>query len=123
MSRHVHTSPCSGPKFAVNGPDFNPVLPEDSRLVESNGLSDAWLSLHPDEPGYIWGVYGLQRFPPNRLDKVATLGLEASSIRVLETQQLGASEKSGSLQPESTGDFPFWSDHHGLLYSFGLAGG
>jgi tyrosyl-DNA phosphodiesterase 2 len=36
--------------FGLISGDFNPVTPEDSRTVESNGLS-AWLSLHPDEPG------------------------------------------------------------------------
>ncbi|KAJ6012458.1 endonuclease/exonuclease/phosphatase family protein, partial [Penicillium canescens] len=69
---------------------------------------------------YMGGVDGLQQFPPNCLDKTATLELKASSIRVLKLRQLGGSEKSGSLRPESTEDFPSWSDHNGLLCSFSL---
>ncbi|KAJ6188500.1 hypothetical protein N7519_003408 [Penicillium mononematosum] len=57
--------------------DFNPVLDEDAVLIETNGLTDSWAVLRPEEPGYTWGADGKKRFPPNRMDKVALLGLEA----------------------------------------------
>lgn len=34
--------------------DFNPVLDEDVILIETNGLTDAWVVLRPEEPGYTW---------------------------------------------------------------------
>ncbi|KAI2726215.1 hypothetical protein CBS147332_3102 [Penicillium roqueforti] len=108
--------------------DFNPVLDEDAVLVETNGLTDAWTALRPGEPGYTWGADGKQRFPPNRMDKVALLGLKARKIEILEAQQVGELDgqehtqsdtdilESQQTQPEVT----LWSDHHALLCSFGL---
>ncbi|RAL08236.1 endonuclease/exonuclease/phosphatase family protein [Aspergillus homomorphus CBS 101889] len=98
--------------------DFNPLLDEDIELLEFNGLTDAWTSLHPQEPGYTWGLDGQQPFPPNRLDKIGTLGLTASTIEILEPKRVGH-----TFIPDQTltDDAPLWSDHHGLLLSFRLA--
>ncbi|OQE47497.1 hypothetical protein PENCOP_c001G08508 [Penicillium coprophilum] len=108
--------------------DFNPVLEEDAALIESNGLTDAWIALRAEEPGYTWGADGKQRFPPNRMDRVALLGLKARGIEILEAQRVG--ESDGQQNPQSDTNIPEsqetqstvtpWSDHHGLLCSFGL---
>ncbi|PKS13273.1 hypothetical protein jhhlp_000044 [Lomentospora prolificans] len=111
--------------------DFNPVLEEDASLVANNGLLDAWLQLHPDEPGFTWGIDGKQHFPPGRLDKVATLGLQPVSIEVIEpgvARQLSTTEVAGNLseQNEATNDGGqlqgvSWSDHCGLRCVFRMA--
>ncbi|CAI7607040.1 unnamed protein product [Penicillium viridicatum] len=107
--------------------DFNPVLDEDAALIETNGLTDVWMALRPEEPGYTWGADGKQRFPPNRMDKVAVLGLEARGIEILEARRLGELEgqqdtRSDANTPDSEQSEPaaLWSDHHGLHCSFGL---
>ncbi|KAJ5164304.1 Endonuclease/exonuclease/phosphatase [Penicillium coprophilum] len=108
--------------------DFNPVLEEDAVLIESNGLTDAWIALRAEEPGYTWGADGKQRFPPNRMDRVALLGLKARGIEILEAQRVGESDEEQNPQtdtntPESQetqSTVTLWSDHHGLLCSFGL---
>lgn len=100
--------------------DFNPVLEEDATLLGSNGLTDVWTSLHPEEPGYTWGIHGEHPFPPNRLDKVAVLGLKPYNIKILEPNRLGDSNTSRFQQTDPIEDTPLWSDHHALLCSFGL---
>lgn len=108
--------------------DFNPVLDEDAALVETKGLTDVWLAIRPEEPGYTWGADGKQRFPPNRMDRIAMLGLEARGIEILEARRVGELEgrqdtRSDANTPDSEQTEPaaaFWSDHHGLLCSFGL---
>ncbi|KAJ5513380.1 hypothetical protein N7463_002932 [Penicillium fimorum] len=110
--------------------DFNPVLDEDAVLIESNGLTDAWLALRPEESGYTWGADGKQRFPPNRMDRIALLGLKARGIEILEARQVGELDGQQNLQsetniPESQETEPTaipWSDHHALLCSFALEG-
>ncbi|KXG48192.1 Endonuclease/exonuclease/phosphatase [Penicillium griseofulvum] len=106
--------------------DFNPVLDEDAVLIESNGLTDVWLALRPDEPGYTWGADGKQRFPPNRMDRIALLGLKARKIEILEARRLKDVEKQNTqddteLEPWERPTVTLWSDHHGLLCSFQLA--
>ncbi|OBT77035.1 hypothetical protein VF21_02928 [Pseudogymnoascus sp. 05NY08] len=64
--------------------DFNPVLPEDKTLVEENGLVDAWQELRDGEDGFTWGIDGKQAYPPNRMDKVALLGLVVRDIEVMD---------------------------------------
>ncbi|KAE8152852.1 Endonuclease/exonuclease/phosphatase [Aspergillus avenaceus] len=86
--------------------DFNPVLDEDATLPESNSLTDVWVALRPEDPGFTWGTDGEQPFPPNRMDKVAIVGLEPFGIRTLEPKRLGINSP--------------WSDHHALLCSFGI---
>lgn len=108
--------------------DFNPVLDEDAALIETNGLTDAWTALRPEEPGFTWGADGKQRFPPNRMDKVALLGLKARGIEILEAQRVR--ELDGQQDAQSDSNIPvsqqtqhevtLWSDHHGLLCSFAL---
>ncbi|KAJ5463201.1 Endonuclease/exonuclease/phosphatase [Penicillium sp. IBT 31633x] len=100
--------------------DFNPVLEGDASLIEENGLTDAWTCLHPEEPGYTWGVDGEQPFPPNRLDKVAVLGLAPHNIKVLEPKRLSSLDGSTSQHNDRTDEIP-WSDHHALVCSFGLS--
>ncbi|KAK4860882.1 hypothetical protein LT330_004613 [Penicillium expansum] len=108
--------------------DFNPVMDEDAVLVETNGFTDAWMALRPEEPGYTWGADGKQRFPPNRMDKVALLGLKARGIEILEAQRVeglrGQQDTPTDMNiPESQQTEPtimLWSDHHALLCSFSL---
>lgn len=90
--------------------DFNPVLPEDAVLAQENGLVDAWVTLRNHEDGYTWGVDGEQPFPPNRMDRVAVLGLEPRTIEVLHP---------GSIATDA--ETVPWSDHSGLVASFALS--
>ena len=113
ISSYIHSAGCG-----VVAGDFNPVLEEDNLLIDKNHLTDAWGILRPEDPGYTWGVDGDQPFPPNRLDKVAVVGLTPSSIETLQPGRLGTLD-SGSQQAESPEDVP-WSDHHGLLCSIKL---
>ncbi|EXF73143.1 hypothetical protein CFIO01_12000 [Colletotrichum fioriniae PJ7] len=93
--------------------DFNPVTPHiDASLVEDNDLLDAWKELKGEENGYTWGVNGTERFPANRMDKVATVGLRPLHIEVLHPMQV--------LLPGEDGSVP-WSDHSGLKCTFTLA--
>ncbi|KAE8377730.1 Endonuclease/exonuclease/phosphatase [Aspergillus bertholletiae] len=62
--------------------DFNSVLEEDATLLERSGLTDVWTALHPNDSGYTWGTDGEQLFPPNRMDKVAMIGLDPHSIKI-----------------------------------------
>ena len=111
--------------------DFNPVLPEDSTLVAANGLVDAWTTLHPEEPGFTWGIDGKAPFPPRRMDKIAMLGLEASHMEVmipgtLEPEPVTSQKEQKVSGVESrrrqgrSGPLP-WSDHCGLLCTFSVA--
>lgn len=99
--------------------DFNPVQEEDATLVEDNHLEDAWKSLRSDQPGFTWGVDGTAPFPPNRLDKIALLGLTPHTIDILEPKNLAKLDHSQSQEGKQTEEIP-WSDHHGLVCSFGL---
>jgi tyrosyl-DNA phosphodiesterase 2 len=105
--------------------DFNPALPEDETLVQDNGLVDAWVKLHHGEPGFTWGIDGKQRFPPGRLDKVATVGLKVQDIEVLHPESVtkpGKPERVGSTEDlpgyEQEYEQVPWSDHSGLRCSF-----
>lgn len=88
--------------------DFNPVLPEDSTLVEDHGLADAWKQLHSQDSGFTWGLDGKQPFPPGRLDKVATMNTHVEAIEILHPE--ACKENSGEPEP--------WSDHCGLRCHF-----
>lgn len=48
----------------------------------------AWAHLYTNEPGYTWGVYGQQSFPPSRLDKVALSNLSPSSMGILRKKNM-----------------------------------
>lgn len=113
--------------------DFNPVLPEDETLIKENRLVDAWAELRPEDPGFTWGIDGKQPFPPNRLDKVAVLGLKVQDIEVMNpgvvTHSNNARERRQAMDdptsPEQKHDLnePVpWSDHSGLRCSFGQFG-
>ena len=98
--------------------DFNPVLPEDDSLINANSLTDIWADLHPNESGFTWSDEN-QPFPPNRLDKVAVFGLKAYDIQVIPP---GLCTESSIQEGKSQGNGRDlrWSDHSGLLCSFGL---
>jgi tyrosyl-DNA phosphodiesterase 2 len=104
--------------YGIVAGDFNPVLDEDATLIENSGLTDVWTSLRSEELGYTWGVDGEQPFPPNRLDKVAVLGLTPYSIQTLQPGRLSNLD-SKSQQAGPSEDVP-WSDHHALLCSLSL---
>ena len=101
--------------------DFNPVLPEDDDLVRTNGLTDAWAHLHPNDPGHTWGVYGEQSFSPNRLDKVALFNLSPSGMGILQTTELGLCGEKTSVDVTESGSKPHFSDHFGLWCDVGWA--
>ncbi|KAL0937446.1 endonuclease exonuclease phosphatase family protein [Colletotrichum truncatum] len=104
--------------------DFNPVLPEDQTLIEENNLIDAWKAVHGDEPGYTWGVDGNEPFPPNRMDRIAMIGLEPFRMEVMRPGKIplpkaehSPSKASSSIEAEE--DVP-WSDHSGLKCTFSV---
>ncbi|GLA07042.1 hypothetical protein AnigIFM60653_007992 [Aspergillus niger] len=108
---------CAGHGFVAG--DFNPVLLEDDSLVAANGLVDVWNELHPDEPGFTWGLDGREPFPPGRLDKVAVLGLKGQEMDILHP---GALESAGQGLLRRQLDTPVpWSDHSGLKCCLRLA--
>lgn len=82
--------------------DWNAVLPIDDGLCRENGLTDAWEATRKGQDGFTWNWDGRSKepFPPNRLDKVAMVGMNCKEIRVLEP---------GSLEGGVD-----WSDHCGL---------
>lgn len=94
--------------------DFNPVLAEDEDLVRTNGLVDAWIQIHPSEPGYTWGVDGEQSFPPNRLDKVALLNLNPSAMGIMPTRELGTCSEKTVVRGTESESKEHFSDHFGL---------
>lgn len=97
----------------VIGGDWNPVTEQDLQLVQENGLVDAWEYLHPGEDGFTWGLNGQgEPFPPGRLDKIAVLGLELKSIKVVRPGALQTADDS-----EDDTRVPC-SDHSGLMCSF-----
>lgn len=115
--------------------DFNPVLPTDDTLVPDNGLVDAWAELHPDDPGFTWGLDRKEPFPPNRMDKVAMVGLSVENIEVLSPGYIsrtaaaggvlasGSTQKLGALGNEKergNEEMVSCSDHLGLRCSFNL---
>jgi len=94
--------------------DFNCVLPEDDDLVRTNGLTDAWEHLHPNDPGHTWGVHGEPTFPPNRLDKVALFNLRPSAMGILQTSEGGSCSEKISVDATKAGSEAHFSDHLGL---------
>lgn len=115
--------------------DFNPVLPEDDALVAENRLADAWEALYPGEDGHTWGVDDQQPFPPGRLDKTATVEVEAQEIQIIHPSVLPKREGTAAVGIEQAGQgegghsdgevsesIP-WSDHSGLRCTFRLLDG
>jgi tyrosyl-DNA phosphodiesterase 2 len=98
--------------------DFNPVLPADETVVRDNGLVDAWAELRPEDPGFTWGVDGKEPFPPNRMDKVAAVGLRVQDIEILSPGSILKTSPTGE-QPDGDNALA-WSDHSGLRCSFKL---
>ena len=96
--------------------DFNAISPKDHALLDKNGLVDAWVALHGNKglDGATWGV-GVGRHDglgPGRLDKVATLGVDAKDMEILRP---GLSEVP---KPGEDSDYIPCSDHYGLRLSF-----
>ena len=105
--------------------DFNPVLPDDDMLVSANNLLDVWNELYPSKAGFTWGADGNQQFPPNRLDKVAVLGLKPCSLKIIAPGNIGQTSTSELRQKEEEqkqdhNQLLKWSDHSGLMCSFAL---
>jgi tyrosyl-DNA phosphodiesterase 2 len=94
--------------------DFNPVLPADDTLVQDNGLVDPWVELHPSDPGFTWGVDGKEPFPPNRMDRIAVVGLRMQEVEVLSPGNIIKGDHVGELDDRAVA----WSDHSGLRCSF-----
>jgi tyrosyl-DNA phosphodiesterase 2 len=101
--------------------DFNPVLPEDDDLVDTNDLTDAWIHLHPNEAGHTWGVYGDQSFSPTRLDKIAVFNLTPSRMGILQTSELGFCGENTSVDVTGSDSKAHFSDHFGLWCDVGWA--
>ncbi|ODM19785.1 hypothetical protein SI65_04771 [Aspergillus cristatus] len=112
--------------------DFNPVLPEDQTLVSANSLIDAWIELCPNEDGITWGLDSDTPFPPERMDKVALVGLKPFHIQVIrpgtcatgalsgvDDEQAGVGKEGGREKHEGGLQIP-WSDHSGLVCGFRL---
>lgn len=107
VASFLHAAGCG-----VVAGDFNPVLPGDDGLVGANGLGDVWNELCPGEPGFTWGVDGQEPFPPNRMDRVAVVGLTGEWMRVIPPGlSILNSKKHGDIEPVR------WSDHSGLICS------
>ena len=105
--------------------DFNPVLPDDDMLVSKNGLLDVWNELYPSKAGFTWGADGHQPFPPNRLDKVAVVGLKPCGIKIIAPGDIGQASTSKLRQEKEDQKHDHnlllkWSDHSGLVCSFAL---
>jgi tyrosyl-DNA phosphodiesterase 2 len=98
--------------------DFNPVLPADDTLVQDNGLVDPWVELHPSDPGFTWGVDGKEPFPPNRMDRIAVVGLRVQEVEVLSPGSIIKGDHVGELGDKVVA----WSDHSGPRCSFKLVG-
>ncbi|KAL1404914.1 hypothetical protein Q8F55_008526 [Vanrija albida] len=84
--------------------DWNPVLPLDDSLCADNGITDEWVALKGADDGFTWNWDGRSKepFPPNRLDKVATFGVRATEIEIIE--------------PGTLAEGIDWSDHCGLRF-------
>ncbi|KAJ7350593.1 Endonuclease/exonuclease/phosphatase, partial [Mycena albidolilacea] len=57
--------------------DMNAISPSDRNLPEEVGLSDAWLASTTqsiESEGHTWGYQPKGAYPPNRLDKILTVG-------------------------------------------------
>ncbi|KAH8798598.1 Endonuclease/Exonuclease/phosphatase family protein [Xylogone sp. PMI_703] len=108
--------------------DFNSILPEDEESIQANGLIDPWIKLHQGEPGYTWGIYGKPPFPPSRLDRIGTLGLNVQEVEIMHPGVIPVpkiprpSETFPRWLPRDNGSIMLpWSDHSGLKCSFSLA--
>lgn len=113
LTRAFNEDGCIGGLIAG---DFNAIQPEDDRLIAENNLEDAWLSLkgYNDPNAPTWSVGRLRdpRYPPGRLDKVATSRLIATRMEVVNPGSIEVprpGDKSGTLE---------WSDHSGLKCHF-----
>ncbi|KAG9050433.1 hypothetical protein FS837_005506 [Tulasnella sp. UAMH 9824] len=96
--------------------DFNAISPTDEKLVDENGLVDAWLALHGRVGSGVatWGVdVKRQDGPgPGRLDKVAMMGLKAEEMEVLRPGRIEVPRPG-----QESVEIP-WSDHYGLRCTF-----
>lgn len=93
--------------------DFNATTAKDQHLLDGNGLEDAWLNLYGDsDPNApTWGVGARRdaRHKPQRLDKIAMVGVVAEKMEVIHPRCI----ESGSKRIQ-------WSDHSGLRGTFAL---
>ncbi|KAG2038920.1 hypothetical protein BDR03DRAFT_953110 [Suillus americanus] len=90
----------------IVGGDFNAISPDDSTLVESVGLWDAWSG--DDEGGFTWGYQPRSPLTPGRLDKLVYTPRPGLFIDTPKKIALG--KKYGKLTQRR------WiSDHYALL--------
>ncbi|KAI0344250.1 hypothetical protein BDW22DRAFT_1483351 [Trametopsis cervina] len=98
--------------------DFNAISSDDHALLDKNGLVDAWVALQGEDGsgGATWGV-GVKRddgLRAGRLDKVATLGVEAKDLEVIRPPLIEVTK------PAKDSDYIPCSDHHGLRLVFAV---
>ncbi|KAG2146150.1 Endonuclease/exonuclease/phosphatase [Suillus bovinus] len=90
----------------IVGGDFNAVSPNDSALVESVGLWDAWSG--DDEGGFTWGYQPRSPLTPGRLDKLVYT--PRPGFFVDTPKKIAVGKKYGKLTQRR------WiSDHYALL--------
>lgn len=90
----------------VVGGDFHAVTPNDSALVESVGLWDAWSG--DDEGGFTWGYQPRSPLTPGRLDKLVYVPRPGFFIDT--PKKIAVGKKYGKLTRRR------WiSDHYALL--------
>ncbi|KAJ7099536.1 Endonuclease/exonuclease/phosphatase [Mycena belliarum] len=98
--------------------DMNCISPSDRDLPAQVGLSDAWLPADAakamesgadetgEAEGHTWGYQPRCEYPPQRLDKILTVG----KIEAIGIQRVGV-----GLQVQVEGRDVWVSDHYGLL--------
>ncbi|KAH6904656.1 Endonuclease/exonuclease/phosphatase [Coprinopsis sp. MPI-PUGE-AT-0042] len=115
LANLLHEPGCGGGLIAG---DFNAISPEDHVLLDNNSLVDAWIALHGKEKpgGSTWGEG--EKLPdglkPGRLDKVATLNVEAEKMEVLRPGRIEVP------RPSADSLYIPCSDHCGLRICFNL---
>jgi endonuclease/exonuclease/phosphatase family metal-dependent hydrolase len=116
------SGPANTDKAVVLAGDLNsdadsadPMQNEAYAALVGAGFFDAWISAHPNDPGFTWPLHGEDPFTPVatpsiRIDLVLSRGPVDSSTATLIGNTLGDLTPSG-LWP---------SDHAGLVASFVL---
>lgn len=90
--------------------DFNTVEAHDVTLVENAGLEDQWTALYGQDKNFEDSSYArfLKVMSPKRLDRVATKGVQATSMKNLAPGKIEVPIPGGETK------MAYWSDHFGL---------